>query len=156
VLAPGAGHGEEGDASIQGPAQERQDTPQADEEPQPAQPKPAHSDVEFETATAASPAIASAMPNDEPAAVIAFADRLNKTDAAQARAVSSETGGLVTTHPKPAKRKNARERAKEKYAKDGTTPMTAKAKSEAEKKSEKKAKKLAERKARKSKAAKVV
>ncbi len=41
---------------------------------------------------------------------------------------------MSTAHPKPEKRKNAKERAKEKYAKDdtkdGTTPdMTAKAKS---------------------------
>ncbi len=52
--------------------------------------------------------------------------------------------GLVMTRPKPEKRKNAKERAKDKFAKekiteDGTTPMTAKAKSEVEAKAERKA-----------------
>ena len=64
-----------------------------------------------------------------------------------------ETGGLATAHPKPEKRKNAKERAqekiKEKYAKksikqsteDRTTPtMTAKAKSKVETKKAKKTK----------------
>ena len=56
-----------------------------------------------------------------------------------------ETGDLVTTRPKPEKRKNAKERAKAKFSKDktaedGTTPMTATAKSEADlKKAERKA-----------------
>jgi hypothetical protein len=58
--------------------------------------------------------------------------------------------GLVTTRPKPEKRKSAKERAKAKFAKndakdkdktaeDGTRPMTATAKSEAEAKAERKA-----------------
>ena len=45
--------------------------------------------------------------------------------------------GLVTTLPKPEKRKNAKERAKAKFSKektaeDGTRPMTVTAKSEAD------------------------
>jgi hypothetical protein len=64
--------------------------------------------------------------------------------------------GLVTTRPKPEKRKNAKERAKAKFSKDktaegGTTPMTATAKSEADVKA--KAERKAETKAA-SKAAK--
>ena len=54
--------------------------------------------------------------------------------------------GLVMTRPKPEKRKNAKERAKDKFAKDkekttgdGTTPMTATAKSEVESKAARKA-----------------
>ena len=84
--------------------------------------------------------------------------RLNAKDRAKARrakdkpeaaeevaAVTPEVSGLSTAHPKPEKRKNAKERAKEKYAKkdtaDGTTPMTAKAKSKAAKMAVTKAKK---------------
>ncbi len=54
----------------------------------------------------------------------------------QAEAGDQETGrssGLATAHPKPEKRKNARERALDKFkddrSRDGTTPMTATAKS---------------------------
>ena len=50
------------------------------------------------------------------------------------------TAGLVTAHPKPAKRLNAKQRAKA-NAKDGTTPdMKAKAKSKAQAKAQAKAK----------------
>ena len=50
------------------------------------------------------------------------------------------TAGLVTAHPKPAKRLNAKQRAKA-NAKDGITPdMKAKAKSKAEAKAQAKAK----------------
>jgi hypothetical protein len=70
----------------------------------------------------------------------------------KSKAVEAETresSDLVTTRPKPEKRKNAKERAKakldskfskDKTAEDGTTPMTATAKSEADlKKVERKA-----------------
>jgi hypothetical protein len=68
----------------------------------------------------------------------------------KSKAVEAETresSDLVTTRPKPEKRKNAKERAKAKFAKetdktaeDGTTPMTATAKSEVDlKKVERKA-----------------
>ena len=67
----------------------------------------------------------------------------DKPEAADDVAVTPKVNGLSTAHPKPEKRKNAKERAKEKYAKDktedGTTPMTAKAKSKVEKKVDKKA-----------------
>jgi hypothetical protein len=119
---PGAGHGEEGDASSQGPAQ---DNEKAQTQALPAQPKPAYTD-------AAKPA-----DQDDAAVgtVIALAARIKREDAAQ---VDAKTVALVQTHPKPAKRKNARERAKETYAKDGTTPaVTVKAKSKVEKKAKK-------------------
>jgi hypothetical protein len=72
----------------------------------------------------------------------------DKPEAADDVAVTPKVNGLSTAHPKPEKRKNAKERAREKYAKakteDGTTPMTAKAKSKVEAKAEvKKAKKAA-------------
>jgi hypothetical protein len=57
---------------------------------------------------------------------------------------TSRDAGLVMTRPKPEKRKNAKERAKDKFSKektteDGATPMTATAKSEVESKAERKA-----------------
>jgi len=88
---------------------------------------------------------------NEPGVVIALKARTRKPQAADVTAANRETGGLVTSHPKPEKRKNARERAQAKYAKkyakddtkkdteDGTTPMTAKAKSKVDRKAEKKA-----------------
>jgi hypothetical protein len=134
TLAPGAGHGAEGDASDQGPAQERLS-------PLPEQPKPANPDTAIS---------GSEMKSDSaPSSVIELAARIKKADAADASAAAP--GGLVTVRPKPEKRKNARERAKEKIEKrnkdkfaksetkddtkngikDGTTPaMTATAKSE--------------------------
>ena len=113
--APGAGHGDEGDASFQGPAQEQA---------LPVQPKPADADA--------------AVCEDELSSVIALRAQTSKSDAAGATARAVD--GLVTVRPKPEKRKNARERAKEKYANkattaDGTTPdTTAKAKSKVAKK----------------------
>ena len=129
TLAPGAGHGDEGDASFQGPAQE---TDQAQIEALPAQPKPTKPEVENT--------------DDAPGAVIELAVRTKKPASAEATAVLREAEALVTVRPKPEKRKNAKERAKEKYAKkntkDGTTPdTTAKAKSKVDKKAETKAKK---------------
>ena len=65
------------------------------------------------------------------------------------------TAGLVTAHPKPAKRMNAKQRAQEKYkadAKDGITPDTkAKAKSKAEAKAQSKAQSKAQAKAKRKK-----
>jgi len=103
--APGAGHGEAGDAPSQGPAQE---------EVLSVQPK-------------------SANPKEPANAAIAIFE------------TTPRDAGLVMTRPKPEKRKNAKQRAKEKFAKakpeDGITPdTTAKAKS-----------KVAAKKARKSK-----
>ena len=125
-LAPGAGHGEAGDAPFQGPAQEDVLSIQ----PKPTNAKPTQKPTNAEVS------------HDAPVIELA-------------RAVKSETvetrdSGLVMTRPKPEKRKNFKERAKAKFAKkdskektaeDGTTPMTATAKSEAE------AKAKAERKA---------
>jgi hypothetical protein len=107
ALAPGAGHGDEGDASNQGPAQE---TDQAQSEALPAQPKPTNADADI------------AMPEQAPGAVIELAAVTTKLKAAEA--ALRETDGLVTVRPKPERRKNARERAKEKYTKDRTTPDT--------------------------------
>ena len=168
TLAPGAGHGDEGDASFQGPAQEQE---------LPASPKPTHAEAVTE---APSPVIELATRMRETGSLVMTRPKPEKRKNAQQRAkernekrsngraevaeegatVTPEAGGLVTAHPKPEKRKNAKERAKEKFAKkyakkdvektteDGTTPdMTAKAKSKAAKK--------AESKAKKSKAAKV-
>lgn len=122
TLAPGAGHGGEGDASLQGPAQ---DDNTALIEAHPAQPKPTHPDAELSEA-----APSSAIELN----VIEFKTRLANKLAADEAAGTNDTGDLAIAHPKPAKRKNARERARErldkKYAKDGTTPeTTAKAKS---------------------------
>jgi hypothetical protein len=68
-------------------------------------------------------------------------NRPEVAEVAVAATAISETSGLSTAHPKPEKRKNAKERATEKYAKakteDGTTPMTAKAKSKVETKAKK-------------------
>ena len=67
---------------------------------------------------------------DKPSSVIELADRM--TEAAETTAVTHGADGPVTVRPKPEKRKNARERAKAKFAKDGTTPdTTVKAKSRA-------------------------
>jgi hypothetical protein len=66
-----------------------------------------------------------------------------------------QTGGLVTAHPKPEKRKNARERAMEKKSggrndrddatSDGTKPMTAEAKFKVENKAAKAKEKAAQK-----------
>jgi hypothetical protein len=95
TLAPGAGHGGEGDAPLQGPAQEeRQDL--KEEAPQPEQPKPTNASAfSFKYA---------------PSAIIAL--RAAKPDAGDKTAATHGTFGLVMTRPKPEKRKNAKERAK--------------------------------------------
>ena len=116
TLAAGAGHGEAGDAPQQGPAREPTET-------LPAQPRPANKLSALSEAEA--------QPSDP---VVVLAGR------------PAPATGLVTVRPKPEKRKNAKERAKAKFAKDkikddvkddakdGTTPMTATAKSTASKK----------------------
>jgi hypothetical protein len=123
ALAPGAGHGAEGDASLQGPAQEIIETI-------PAQPKPTKEPTNKlnKAGDVAKPEASIAA-----GAVIDLKSRMRKPKAADVSAVAADAGALATAHPKPEKRKNAKERAKAKYAKpapeDGTTPMTAKAKS---------------------------
>jgi hypothetical protein len=177
TLAPGAGHGDEGDASFQGPAQE---------EALSAQPKPTNAKVPTNAEAAIDEAgsvitLAARVAKPEMAGKAARGTggfvmtrpkpekRLNAKDRAKNRAlakrakdkpeaaeevavVAPEVSGLSTAHPKPEKRKNAKERAKEKYARkdtaDGTTPTTAKAKSKVETKAEaKKAKKTKQSKA---------
>jgi hypothetical protein len=137
VPAPGDGHGDEGDALSQGPAQERNETLPGQPKPtkamptnaKPSQMMPANSGETFESQSSG--------------AVVALGEAKPKLP-----------GNLVTVRPKPEKRKNAKERAKAKYAKvkteDGTTPMTATAKS----KVETKAKTEAGTKAKKTKAVK--
>jgi hypothetical protein len=137
ALAPGAGHG----------AEEIIETI-------PAQPKPTKEPTNKlnKAGDVAKPEASIAA-----GAVIDLKSRMRKPKAADVSAVAADAGALATAHPKPEKRKNAKERAKAKYAKpapeDGTTPMTAKAKSQVDKKLEKKAAKLAAKKARKNKAA---
>ena len=126
TLAPGAGHGDKGDALSQGSAQERLD------ERHPGQPKP----TQTETAI-----------SDEAQSQVINLARVVKAETAET--VTREANSLVMTRPKPEKRKNAKERAKAKFAKDetandktakdGTTPMTATAKSGAEAKAKAKA-----------------
>jgi hypothetical protein len=156
TLAPGAGHGDEGDASFQGPAQE---------EVLSAQPKPTHSEANMASSVIELTArIAKPETNETARRTQGFVTvrpkpekRLNAKErlkarrqkdnpaAAEATAVTPEASGLSTAHPKPEKRKNAKERAKERYTKNstegGTTPdTTAKAKSKVETKKAKKAK----------------
>jgi len=90
-----------GDAPQQGPAQERI-------EPLTAQPTPANSEV----------VISDDKPNTKiPSAKIKLVARTTKPKAAEVTAVNPEAGGLVTAHPKPAKRLNAKDRAKAKMKK---------------------------------------
>jgi hypothetical protein len=130
--APGAGHGGEGDASPQGPAQDGRHFAQ-NALPQSEQPKPTHPEEPADAdASAARPPIEAAGEPRRPevtgenCAVVSLpAPRKAKT-----------ADVTVTRIPKPAKRKNARQRAKEKMtgkpAEDATTPdTTAKAKSKA-------------------------
>ncbi len=96
-------------------------------------------------------------PTNKPeTAIMSSGDASVTLDAA---ADAPEAAILATAHPKPAKRKNARERALEgtkAATKDGTTPMTAKAKSKvAEKKADKADKAAAKAKKADTKAAKI-
>jgi hypothetical protein len=112
TLPPGAGR-DEGDASLQGPAQEEDQAQTLPVQPKPAYAdKPAHPDVDAATTIAAA------------STVIPLAARTAKPKTAAMTAVPREADGLVTVRPKPERRKNAKERAKEKYTKDGTTPET--------------------------------
>jgi len=158
TLAPGAGHGDEGDASFQGPAQE---------EALSAQPKPTNAEATADEAGSVIPLAAriaktetGIMTAREPDRVMTRPKpekRLNARDRAKNRKAADEAAPAAPevsglSHPKPEKRKNAKERAKEKYARkdtaDGTTPTTAKAKSKVETKAKaKKAKKTKQSKA---------
>ncbi len=112
TLAPGAGHGDEGDASFQGPAQEKEEEKdQAQIEALPAQPKPTNSDDE----TAAS---------DTPSSVIELAAVTARLKAAEVTAVPRGGDGQVTVRAKPEKRKNAKERAKERARAKGKLGAT--------------------------------
>ncbi len=91
TLAPGAGHGDEGDASFQGPAQE---------EALSAQPKPTNAKVPTNAKDA----------TDEAGTVTTLAGRIAKPEAVEVTA--RESSGLVMTRPKPEKRLNAKDRAK--------------------------------------------
>ena len=149
--AAGAGHGDEGDVSFQGPAQE---THQAQIDTLPAQPSPTQADIDAANAALSSvielkarmtkpkAADGAAVTRETGGLVTVRAkpekrknaqqrakernDERNKdrTESADVAAVTPETGGLSTAHPKPEKRKNARERAKEKYAKADTKDGT--------------------------------
>ncbi len=171
-LAPGAGHGDEGDASFQGPAQEKElpASPKPTNKPTNPADETAKSDapgsvIELAAVTTKLKAAETAVPRGGEGQVTVRAKpekRKNAKERAQERArakgklgaadvaavtpevTSPETVGLSTAHPKPEKRKNAKERAKEKYTKDRTTTpdTTAKATSKVE----------AKTKARKSKA----
>ena len=94
--------------------------------------------------------------NIKPETAVSSGDASVTLDAA---ADAPEAVILATAHPKPAKRKNARERALEgtkAATKDGTTPMTAKAKSKvAEKKADKADKAAAKAQKADTKAAKI-
>ena len=151
-LAPGAGHGGEGDASLQGPAQEAE---------LPVLPKPTNAEATTEASSIIELVPRFAKPETDETAretngLVTMRPkpekRLNaqqrakarrekdKPEAAEVVAATPEVGGLATAHPKPEKRKNAKERAMEKFAKakpeDGTRPMTATAKSKGEAKVE--------------------
>jgi hypothetical protein len=102
TLAPGAGHGGEGDASLQGPAQEKdQDKDQAQLDTLPEQPKPTNASADVS--------------EDAPSSIIAL--RTATREARETNAAPHDTSGLVMTRPKPEKRKNAKERAKDRLEK---------------------------------------
>jgi hypothetical protein len=162
TLAPGAGHGDEGDASFQGSAQEQIEALPA--QPKPTNPEPVtdvpNSLIEF-AARAKKPEAAEVTAKTRKASGLVTVrpkpeKRKNaqqrakerneernkdKVDVAEMTAAASEAAGLATAHPKPEKRKNAKERAKEIYAKvtakDGIKPTTATTKSKAKTKAKK-------------------
>jgi hypothetical protein len=107
------------------------------------EPAQAQNDTPPEALMPANPETEIATSGDEPSSVIELAGRTMKPEAAETTAVTRGANGLVTVRPKPEKRKNAKERAKDKVTKDRTTPdTTAKAKSRVETKAQtKKAKK---------------
>jgi hypothetical protein len=168
TLAPGASHGDEGDASFQGPAQDKE---------LPALPKPTnkltdnttdkptHSEADVTgSVIELTPRIAK--PEAETGGQVTVRAKPEKRKNAKERAkerarakgklgateeaavapeaTSPASAGLATAHPKPEKRKNAKERAKEKYTKGRTTPdTTAKATSKVETKTKAKKTKAA-------------
>ena len=177
TLGPGAGHGGEGDASLQGPAQdERQDL--QEKAPQPEQPKPTHASSDasiialriakpdaVDTTAATHETSGLVMTRPKPEKRKNAKERLEKrkgkaetVEVAEVVAVVPVVSGLATAHPKPERRKNAKERAQEKFkakpAEDGTTPDTmAKAKSKADLKKAERKKAKADSKAKKRKSA---
>ncbi len=128
ALAPGAGHGDEGDASSQGPAQEKIEKAQT--EALPAQPKPAHAQAaDLQARSEIEPKMDAVELKTETGSKVVSLPTPRETKKADV---------TVTSIAKPAKRKNAKERARDKMrnktAEGGTRPdMTAKAKSKAEK-----------------------
>jgi hypothetical protein len=116
-------------------------------EMQPEAPKPAHVEIDSETAIV----------RDLAGSVIVLAEKTEETTAAGSAGRAGD--GLVIVRAKPEKRKNYKERAQEKFAqekfakanfaKDGTTPdTTATAKSEAKTKAKTDAKAVAKAKAK--------
>lgn len=142
-----------GDAQLaEEPAQTRIET--RSEAPKPTN-KPTNKPIHETIQVAAESETASG--GDMQSSVIELAGRMAQVEVAETPAVMRSGGDLVTVRAKPEKRKNYKERAKAKFAKDddakeaakdGTTPdMTATAKSEAKvkAKAEAKAKAKAER-----------
>lgn len=151
--APGAGHGDEGDASFQGPAQVATET-------LPEWPKPTNKPTNTFASTEAREDTATAAIENATASIIVLRPDKPETD--------SEAAGFAIAHPKPEKRLNAKQRAKERIsaklkgksaeensAKDGTTPdMTATAKSKADAKAKAKVEAKAKAKAKRANAKK--
>ena len=101
TLAPGAGHGDEGDASFQGPAQEKDQAQIERFLHSPSRPIKPTNLTSLRTS------------EDAPSSVIALAAVTAKLKAAEVTAVPRGGDGQVTVRAKPEKRKNAKERAKE-------------------------------------------
>jgi hypothetical protein len=172
TLAPGASHGDEGDASFQGPAQDKElpalpkpTDKLTDNTTDNTTDKPTHSEADVTgSVIELTPRIAK--PEAETGGQVTVRAKPEKRKNAKERAkerarakgklgateeaavtpevTSSETTSLATAHPKPEKRKNAKERAKEKYTKGRTTPdTTAKATSKVETKTKAKKTKAA-------------
>jgi hypothetical protein len=128
TLSPGAGHGEEGDASSQGPAQEADRT---QIETLPVSPKPTNTNNSTNTNTptyggkppysgatddgeaVVAGDVAAGTAADLPNAVIALEPRTKGPATGGGAALASRVSELVTVRAKPEKRKNARERARE-------------------------------------------
>jgi hypothetical protein len=172
TLAPGASHGDEGDASFQGPAQDKElpalpkpTNKLTDNTTDNTTDKPTHSEADVTgSVIELTPRIAK--PEAETGGQVTVRAKPEKRKNAKERAkerarakgklgateeaavapeaTSPASAGLATAHPKPEKRKNAKERAKEKYTKGRTTPdTTAKATSKVETKTKAKKTKAA-------------
>ena len=109
TLAPGAGHGGEGDASLQGPAQEEvlHALPKSTQEDTPAQDTRAQVDIDAANAALSSVIELKARRNTKSQAA--------ETTAALREAANLNGSSLVTVRAKPEKRKNAKERSKERF-----------------------------------------